>query len=38
MNLSWLDAAYKDFDVVMAAQSDLVEVKHHLIPIGVIKG
>jgi hypothetical protein len=30
--------AYKDIDMVMAQQSDLVEIKTRLLPIAVIKG
>lgn len=31
-------SAYKDIDVVMANQKDLVEIKTKLLPIAVIKG
>ncbi len=30
--------AYKDIDVVMAEQSDLVKIEVELTPLGVIKG
>jgi RNA-splicing ligase RtcB len=33
-----MPAAYKDFDEVMEAQSDLVDVTHRLTPLSVIKG
>ena len=37
-DLEEASAAYKDIELVMAQESDLVKIKTHLLPIAVIKG
>ena len=37
-DLEEASAAYKDIELVMAQESDLVTIKTHLSPIAVIKG